>query len=196
MFFVLYGVNNVGKTTQMNLLEERMRRLGKKYKRIKYPIYDLEPTGRRLNEILRRSRDGLTIEEIQEIYARNRRDFEPTLKLWLKEGYLVLAEDYLGTGIAWGMAEGVSLQRMEEINEDLLRPDMAVLLDGPRKEEAKEKGHLFEDSDKWNVSRRIHLDLAKRYGWRVVEHTGVAEDVADKIWKVLGIDGGVKNLVR
>lgn len=41
---VIYGANNVGKTTQVNLLEERIKTQGTSYVRVKYPIYDLEPT--------------------------------------------------------------------------------------------------------------------------------------------------------
>jgi thymidylate kinase len=130
-FIVLYGANNLGKTTQVGMLDDRLLKIGGPNKVLKYPIYELEPTGSRINQALR---GGLEIsdEGLQREFAQNRRDFEPELKRILKEGTWVLAEDYTGTGIAWGVAHDIPLETMEKMNRDLLKEDVAVLLDGER----------------------------------------------------------------
>ena len=92
-FVVLYSSNNLGKSSQIDLLGEKWEEMGLPYKKIKYPIYDLEPTGPLINSVLR---EGVEMSEadLQKEFAQNRIDFEPQLKKWLKEGYWVFAEDY------------------------------------------------------------------------------------------------------
>ncbi len=52
---VFYGINNLGKSTQAELLVERIKQEGKKAQHIKYPIYELEPTGSMINRYLRQN---------------------------------------------------------------------------------------------------------------------------------------------
>jgi hypothetical protein len=40
--------------------------------------------------------------ELQLWFVLNRYQYEPELKKLLNDGYIVIAEDYVGTGIAWG----------------------------------------------------------------------------------------------
>lgn len=187
-FIVIYGSNNLGKSTQLDLLEETFKEMGRPYTRIKYPIYESE-TGRLINQILRGNKEEqgrISEEEIQTLYAENRRDFEPTLKKLLEEGD-VLAEDYVGTGLAWGEVRGVKKEFLEEINADLLVPDCAILLDGERFNGGIEKGHRNETAGQevWETSRRIHLELAAEYGWEVVNANESPEKVHQKILAVI-----------
>ena len=41
---VLYGINNLWKTTQVHLLIDRLRAKGLQAEYLKYPIYDLAPS--------------------------------------------------------------------------------------------------------------------------------------------------------
>ena len=54
-FIVIYGNNNSGKTTQAKLLVEKIKEQGLQVRYIKYPMYDLRPTGILINEYLRES---------------------------------------------------------------------------------------------------------------------------------------------
>lgn len=182
---VLYGNNNVGKSTQLELLEKRLTGEGVLYKRLKYPIYDLEPTGPRILGVLKQGVEKMTTLELQGLYVSNRRDFEPQLISMLASGLLVIAEDYVGTGLAWGVVNGVELGVMEEMNRGLLAPDLALLLDGPRRHEAIEPGHLHEDGGNWEKSREVHLMLAQRYGWVVINGDQEKEKVGEEIFNIL-----------
>ncbi len=189
-FIVIYGANNLGKSTQIRRLAKRFVEEGKQILLMKYALYDLEPTGPLLNKILRHPEEldkKYAEEEIQEIYAQNRREFQETLVSVLNAGITVLAEDYTGTGIAWGMTRGLSVERLEEINKGLVEPDIAILLDGERFDTGKEKGHRNEDSgdEIWEKNRQIHLDLASRYGWHKVNANGSVGEVEEKILKVI-----------
>ena len=52
-FIAIYGINNIGKSTQTSLLVQKLVGRGVRVEYFKYPLYDLDPTGKMLNEILR-----------------------------------------------------------------------------------------------------------------------------------------------
>ena len=186
-FITLYGINNIGKSTQAHLLVEHLKRIGHKVVFLKYPLYDLAPTGQILNEILRGNKtQELTEEELQTLFMQNRLDFEPQLKHFLAEGTTVVAEDYTGTGIAWGLAKGLDQAWLEQKNQHLVREDLAILLRGKRFLQAKEKGHLHEENDQLiEKVDAILMQLAKKYAWQVVDAEGSVEQVAARIFTVV-----------
>lgn len=182
-FIVIYGANNIGKTTQTSLLVERLRRGGiRRIEVMKYPVYELEPTGPKLNAVLRQG-EKMENDELQQLFAQNRRDYEPELKKNLKSGVWVIAEDYKGTGIAWGLANGIKLRFLEKINNNLLKEDLAILLDGKRFREAAEAGHRNESHHRdWIKAKKAHQKLAKRYGWVKIRANGSRQQVSDRIY--------------
>lgn len=184
MLITIYGPNNIGKSTQTSLLAQNLIERGFSVLKIKYPIYSLEPTGPKLNKILRvGNADNLTEFQIQKIFAQNRVDFDNTLINIIKAGIIVIAEDYVGTGIAWGLTNGARLNDLEKINKDLYSSDLSILMDGERFIQAKENNHKNEDSGAltWQKSREHHLMLAKRYKWIVINANQSIEAVHNDI---------------
>ena len=176
-FIVVYGMNNLGKSTLLAGLVEHLREQKVHASYLKYPIYDL-PSGRRINAYLREGNpENLTAIQAQGIFAQNRRDYEPQLIDRLQSGEWIIAEDYTGTGIAWGMTYGVPLETLEEMNKGLLEPDLAILLDGERFTAGIEKNHKHEESDLWDVGRKVHLQMAERLGWYLVNANQEREEV-------------------
>lgn len=186
---VIYGINNLGKSTQAKLLTSTLNERGIQTEYLKYPIYDLAPTGPEINKILR-SGGGQIISEIelQKLYAQNRFDYQSTLQKLLARGVTVVAEDYTGTGLAWGVTKGASLEELEKINAGLITEDLAILLDGKRFLEGKEEAHLHEKDDNlMNRCRQTHLDLAKRYEWKILLANDEIKPIQEKIF-ALAID--------
>lgn len=181
---VIYGANNLGKTAQMNKLEELWQELERPYVRLKYPVYDLEPTGPLINSVLR---EGYVMsdEELQGVYAQNRRDFQPQVEWYLKNRVDVLAEDYIGTGLAWGLTRGVPREMLDAYNCDLLRPDVEILLDGERLTSGIEKQHRFEQGSDWERNRQIHRELAQEFGWKKVDASGTIEQVHTRVVRAI-----------
>ncbi|MEI7621503.1 MAG: hypothetical protein WCJ51_03130, partial [Candidatus Moraniibacteriota bacterium] len=99
-------------------------------------------------------------------YAENRIRYEAVLKKRLADGEWIVAEDYRGTGIAWGLTWGGQLDYLEDINEDLLKPDLEILMNGSRFLSAIEKDHRNEmDGERIMICKIFHELLAERYGW-------------------------------
>ena len=100
---VFYGINNLGKTTQAKMLVDWLNSIGIPAVYLKYPIYDLWPTGPKINAYLRENNpEHLTPLEFQELQVQNRKDFQDILDGYLNNGIWVVAEDYFGTGIEKG----------------------------------------------------------------------------------------------
>jgi len=187
LFIVIYGINNLGKTTQVEMLLESFKKIGLKAEYLKYPIYDLEPTGPKINQILRSGqKQEISEKELQELYTQNRRDYQPSLCIKIDESVNIIAEDYIGTGLAWGWSKGADLEEMIENNKGLLKPDIEILLDGERFLAGKEDGHLHESNDElMEKCRANHLQLAGRFGWGVVDANQKQEEVHRDILKII-----------
>lgn len=188
-FIAIYGVNNIGKSTHAKRLVEHLISKGIDAVYLKYPIYDLAPTGPEINRIIRsEGEQKISEEKLQTLFMQNRRDFEPTLKKMLSEGKIVVAEDYTGTGLAWGTAKGLDLKYLEDINSRLLKEDMCILITGERDTRATEKQHIHEQNpDLLLKVKNILLELADKYGWKKIELQQKIEDTEAAIWKVIPI---------
>ncbi len=184
-FIVLYGMNNLGKSTQAKLLVENLNKNGYKSLFIKYPIYDLFPTGQIINDYLRKNNPYfLTPREIQILYAFNRQHFEHNLKEKLQNGINVIAECYIGTGLAWGSSAGVDETFLRHINSHLIKEDLAFLFDGQRFFAATEKNHRFEND--YFLSEKTEKNfkkLAAEFGWVKVNANEPIREIEKKLYK-------------
>jgi len=188
LFIALYGINNIGKSTQAKLLVERLRAEVYPVHYVKYPVYDLKPSGTFLNHVLRGGQSQhVSEEELQMWFTVNRFQMQAQLEAWLSAGDLVVAEDYIGTGLAWGATKGANLEWLEALNAPLRKPDLEILMDGERFLVGKEKGHLHEsDDDLMERCRDMHLSLAARFHWERVSSQGSVNEVAERIWALVG----------
>ena len=185
-FIVLYGINNIGKTTQARMLVEHMLRRGMRADYIKYPVYDLNPSGHFLDRVLRSLKQEISEEELQMWFATNRMQFQPTLKKKLSFDIHVVAEDYIGTSIAWGSMKGADEQWLKSINSKLLKENAGILMDGQRFVVGREGVHIHETNEKLiERVRRKHLDLAIEYGWHIVNANQAREKVFNDILTIL-----------
>lgn len=190
-FIAVYGINGIGKTTQVELLVDFLKSQGKNASRLKYPVYDLEPEGPFIYKYLRdpefRERNPRTTEELQKLYADNRERYESELLRRLENGEWIVAEDYTGTGIAWGLTWGADLEYLEKINAHLLAPDMSVLMHGHRFETAIEQGHRNEtEGERIRICKNFHELLGQREGWLPVNANQSIEDVHTDIVAIIG----------
>ncbi len=182
---VFYGINNLGKSTQAKLLVERLKANGYQAEYLKYPIYDLSPSGQMLNDYLRNANPyNLHSREAQIMYAMNRTQYQAELIAKLKAGINVIAEDYKGTGIAWGLGAGVDEKFLKDVNSHLISEDLVFLFDGERFRQAIENNHKHEnDEDLMIKVRWAHLKLREEYGWWKINANLAIEEIHEEIWQ-------------
>lgn len=188
LFIAFYGINNLGKTLQSkNKLTENLKKNGILAEYVKYARYDLEPTGPILNDYLRKDNPyNLTAREFQLIQAQNRIDYQPELQRKLQAGIHVIAEDYIGTSLAWGMGAGVSGELLEQLNSKLIQPDICFLFYGERFSNGIEAGHKHEsDNELTQKVARIHNELGEKYGWTRVFANRSVEEIEKEIFEII-----------
>lgn len=189
MFIALYGINNIGKSTQAKRLQEKFEAEGKRVKVLKFPIYELDPTGPKINYFLRNpDAEKISGENFQMLYIQNRLDYEPALLKYLEKNDVVLAEDYIGTGMAWGMTQGVPYRWLQSRNMmyPQKKPDLEILLDGERFIKGKEKNHRNEENNfAVEQTKKNFLFLSKRYKWPMINANQPEEKVTEELWAVI-----------
>ena len=189
-FIAIYGVNGIGKTTQVEILVKYLQSRGLNASRLKYPVYDLSPEGPFIYQYLRdpefRAKNELSTDVLQQKYADNRMRYEPELKKRLESGEWIVAEDYIGTGIAWGMTWGGDLEYLEDINKNLMLADFSILMHGERFNTAIEKYHRNEmENERIKICKNFHLLLAEKYKWKIINANQSVEEVKRDVVKII-----------
>lgn len=189
---VFYGTNNLGKSTQAKILVEKLNSLNLPTEYLKYPLYDLAPSGKLLNDYLRNNNPyQLTAREAQIIYTLNRTQYQNEIIKKLEDGVNIIAEDYTGTGIAWGVGAGIDQSFLEEINNHLIKEDLAILFDGERFKNSIENNHKHEKDEEFSKRvRQIHLELGKKFDWIKINANLTIEEISQQIFDI------VKNIVK
>ena len=182
---ILYGINNLGKSTQAKLLVKRLVDEGQMAEYLKYPLYDLAPSGPLINEYLRLGNPkNLSAREIQLLYILNRTQYQSVLTEKLSQGITIVAEDYVGTGIAWGVGAGVDEEFLKTANAHLIREDLAFLFYGERFAAATETGHKHETNDALlQTVAQIHTKLGAEYGWLKILANQTIEAIHNELWQ-------------
>ena len=170
MFITIYGINNIGKTTQVKLLQENLEKQGYSVFSLKYPIYDIDPSGGFLHTVLRSRKQTISEAELQMWFALNRYQFQEKLAHFLANYDVVLAEDYSNTAVAWGSCKGLDQTWIETINSKLTQPDLQILIHGERSLETVEKGHIHEHQH--DLSQQVAdklMQMANKQGWQIIQ---------------------------
>jgi dTMP kinase len=180
---VIEGIDRSGKRTHSMLLSERLRRMGRRVEYITFPDYKT-PLGKEIKEFLR-GRIKFRPEVRQLLYVANRWERAKDICDWLKEKKIVIADRYIPSGIAYGLANDLELEWMLKIEKGLPAADVVIVIDisvdtACRREKAKdlyEEDKLFQDR-----VRRAYLNLAEQFGWKVIDGDGSIKEIAEHIW--------------
>lgn len=164
------GVNNIGKSTQLQLLSRWLSEHGQASELVKFPAYSLGERGefirRYLKDALFRAeyrREYIDAEQrIARAIISNRYDFEPLLEEHLRHGKWVLIEGGIIDSIAWSQVNGLSEAETRELHRKRGRATLTILLNerhGRRYETATESGHVNE-TDAARIAKARSLMLA------------------------------------
>ena len=190
LFVVFEGVDRAGKTTQLQLLADRLR---EKHE----VVVTREPGGTPVAEAIRvlLLADDVEMSARCEalLFAAARADHvENVIRPALERGAVVLSDRFMDSSLAYqGVARGLGVEAVEGINlwgTDGLVPDVTIMLDLPigatsdREGEAdrmENEGQLFQAR-----VRRGLLDLAARapHRYSVIDASPSIEEVADLVW--------------
>ncbi len=143
-FVVIEGLDGSGKTTQINLIREHFEAKNIKSQFIHFPRMETGIYGELISRFLRGEMGDIDKVDpylVALIYAGDRKDAADTLRKWMKEDYLILADRYLYSNIAfqcakldnWGEKAALSewIKYLEYSYNNIPEPDLNLYLNVP-----------------------------------------------------------------
>ncbi len=192
MFITFEGIDGVGKSTQLDMLERYLVDSGKKVLRT------LEPGGTELGQeirhlLLHRKGDVSARSEAL-LYAADRAHHVATkIKPALEAGMVVLSDRYFDSSVAYqGAARELNVDEVRNISLwaiDNLLPDLTVLLDLPADEAMKRRGNKGTEPDRlereqvefFERARNEYLKMAKESRFLVVDASDSPEKIHQQV---------------
>ncbi|MFQ5533068.1 MAG: dTMP kinase, partial [Candidatus Methylomirabilales bacterium] len=123
------GIDGAGKTSQVGLVSEWLRKSG-------YDVIDFkEPTkgvwGQKIHEIAHYGRKGMSPRDELELFVNDRKEnVEQNIRPALEQCKLVLLDRYYFSTVAYQGALGIDPGEIRQLNEEFApRPDLVILLD-------------------------------------------------------------------
>lgn len=193
VLIVIEGIDGAGKSTQAEILLDRLKAKG-------YEVaYFQEPSESKWGrEIKKRALfpDSLSPDEELDLFLKDRREnVERNLKPALKEGKIVILDRYYYSTIAYQGAKGIDKEMIRKANEEfVVKPDLVFILDIDAKrgleriQDRKNKDKLFEREDYLVKVRKIfrnfkgenivHIDALK-------PRDEISEEIEESILKYL-----------
>jgi dTMP kinase len=189
-FIVVEGGEGVGKSTQVDLLVERLRASGRVVDRTREPGGTQK--GIELRErLLHDPRDLDPDDELALMLEDRRIHVEERIAPELARGTVVVSDRFSPSTLAYqGVARGLGLERVEAMCAAVTAgtdPDVVVVLDLP---DAVAESRLTDDRDRFERAgaefhsrvRAAYRELAPARGWVVVDASGSPAEVADRVW--------------
>ncbi len=195
MFIVFEGIDGAGKTTQINLLADRLRAAGLD------PVVTAEPTGMETGKAIRRVLSGAvpkTPTQVAAMFVQDRIDHnvdpEQGIEAMLAADKAVICDRYYYSSLAyqgsltdfdWVMAANCSCP-------EIRRPDLCIFLDLSPEESMKRitKGRtsteIYEKAETLAKFRARYLDVFDKLSARgekieIIDASGTIEQAAEAI---------------
>jgi dTMP kinase len=181
------GIDQAGKQTVCTWLANELRATGIPTEQTGFPDYST-PLGQEITAFLSGQR-AYRAEARQLLYAANRWERAAELRGWLADGHAVVLDRYIASGVAYGTAQGLSMDWMLAVERGLPPADLTILLDITpdvslaRKTTARD---AYEARlDLLARAREAYLTLARGPGWLVVDAATDRDTVRERVLAAL-----------
>ncbi len=199
-FITFEGVEGSGKSTQINLLADKLRETGKEL------VLTREPGGTKLGQKIRKlllDPDNIDMDDRAEIllYAADRaQHVKKKIIPALNEGKIVLTDRYIDSNIAYqGYGRKLEMDMVRNVNEWVIRdvwPDLTILLDIDAQKGLERARNLSPDKKGDRLEQEIitfyeniregYLKMAKKEKrFVVVDGNQKSKDIHNKIFKII-----------
>jgi dTMP kinase len=167
-FIVLEGLDGSGKSAQVDLVIDFLKKSGKDVIVTKEPTMDSE-AGRKIKQALRKEIivDSL---ELQKLYVQDRREhLENKVIPALKAGKYVVSSRYAFSTFAYGYSAGLDVSLLVDLNKEFLLPDLTIVVEVDpescvkRIEGRGEPKELFEELEKLKKVNEIYKRLPEMF---------------------------------
>lgn len=123
------------------------------------------------------------------LYSLNRWENLVKLHGMVNRTDYIVADRYIASNLAYGVARGLRLRWLESLDEGLPVPDLVIVLDVPvqfsfRRKPAKRDAHETNQSLLVSV-RKTYKVLSRKLNWRTVDGTRDVAAVESAIWSLV-----------
>jgi dTMP kinase len=127
LFIVLEGIDGTGKSTQLDLLAEKLRQLGYAVVATREPTNG--PYGQKIRELFVDRRAVTQAEELELFIADREQHVQEVIAPALAEGCVVICDRYYLSTIAYQGANGIDPDLILQKNAGFPVPDLAIILE-------------------------------------------------------------------
>ncbi len=189
-FIVVEGGEGVGKSTQVDLLVERLRAAGRVVDKTREPGGTQKGAALR-ERLLHDSRDLDPDEELDLMLEDRRIHVDERIAPNLARGIVVVCDRFTPSTLAYqGVARGLGVENVEARSRAVtagVDPAVVVVLDLP---DDVAESRLSGDRDRFERAgadfhtrvRAAYRELAPERGWVIVDASGSPAEVADRVW--------------
>jgi len=144
-FIVIEGLDGSGKSTQLNLLQNHLEKESVPFKYMHFPRLEEGIYGKLVARFLRGemgANDQVDPYLVALIFAGDRADASKQIRRWMEEGYLVIADRYVYSNIAFQCAKLEGREERDRLRDWILefefqhngipRPDINLYLNVPQ----------------------------------------------------------------
>lgn len=117
------GLDGAGKSTQIDLLVNKLTSLNIKHKFIHFPMLNKGIYGEIIAEYLRGefgSLEAVHPKLVALLFAEDRKEHKEKLLKWIEEGYLIIMDRYVNSNIAFQCAKTENLKEKKELKKWIL----------------------------------------------------------------------------
>ena len=185
-FIVIEGIDQSGKKTQSILLRNRLKKKGYKVGYISFPKYNTS-IGKLVKKCLHDDSFSLEISHI--LLSANRWESEKEIRYKLENMDFVICNRYCDSNIAYGLANGLKKEWLENLDLGLPKSDLTILIDIPIIESVLRKS---ENRDRYEKDRKFLNNVKSRYKklatmnkWSRIKGNKSKEEVSKEIWNLI-----------
>ena len=187
MIVVIEGSDQAGKKTQSELLAKTLRKNKIKTKVFSFPDYTT-PLGKEINGFLHGKRK-FSPQVIHCLLAANRWEKESEIKKAESQNSVLIMNRYYQSNLVYRVANNLSLEWLQGLDEGLPKADLVIVLDVSQKESfsrKKSNRDKFENDTMFlqKISKTYRV-LAKKFGWHIINASQPKESVHNDIMRVL-----------
>jgi dTMP kinase len=181
------GIDQSGKETQAHLLRDQLKAAGRKTRLLSFPDYGTS-VGEEIARALAGEREyGPDV--MQLLFVANRHERREAILEWREAGMILLCDRYRASSIAYGEAQGLDVQWLEDIQRLLPPADLTVLIDidpgvaAARK--AQNRDRFERDMDLLVRVRNSYVRQSAGPGWVRVNGDQSKEQIAADVFQAL-----------
>ena len=185
-FIVIEGIDQSGKKTQSILLRNRLKKKGYKVGYISFPKYNTS-IGKLVKKCLHD--DSFSLEMSHILLSANRWESEKEIRYKLENMDFVVCNRYCDSNIAYGLANGLKKEWLENLDLGLPKSDLTILIDIPIIESVLRKS---ENRDRYEKDRKFLNNVKSRYKklatmnkWSRIKGNKSKEEVSKEIWNLV-----------